>query len=122
MPNGEPAYTVIMIEKEERTLLKGLAYMKMSAAEYIKSLPITYQQWIDPAVLPNELPAQFQDPANKGKIGKQKQRANLLNAMSQEKVFHEPKPYQFFDAMRITGTPYNLMMIRAFAWMALGFD
>ena len=97
MPNGEPAYTVIMIEKEERTLLKGLAYMKMSAAEYIKSLPITYQQWIDPAVLPNEIPAQFQDSANKGKIGKQKQRANLLKSMSQEKVIHGPKLDQSFQ-------------------------
>lgn len=73
-----------MIQKEERTRIQGYAYMKMSAKDYINSLPITYQQYIDPAVHPNQIPAHLcQAPAKKAK--KQKKREQLLNQMCQEK-------------------------------------
>ena len=84
MPNGEPAYTVIMVEKEDSKYLRGHAYLKMSAIEYIKSLPETYQQWIDPAVPPNKIPDNLR--SKKGKVKKQKKRARLINSLSQEKV------------------------------------
>ena len=92
MPNGEPAYTVIMIEKEEHKYLRGYAYLKMSGMEYIKSLPATYQQWIDPAVHPNQIPSYLcQAPAKKKK--KQRKREKLLNLMSQEKGYSSDKGF-----------------------------
>ena len=97
MPNGEPAYTVIMIEKEERSRLKGYAYIKMSATEYIKSLPMKYQQWIDPAVHPNQIPNHIsRGPAKKKKT--QRKRDKLLNLMSQEKGFSSEKARFGFQA------------------------
>ena len=73
-----------MIEREERKYLRGYAYLKMSGIEYIKSLPETYQQWIDPAVQSKQIPSDLR--SKKGK--KQKKRAKLRNLMSQEKVIH----------------------------------
>ena len=56
----------------------------MSAADYIKSIPTTYQQYTDPAVQPDEIPAHFRQKPNKGKKGKQKKRRQALATMSQE--------------------------------------
>ena len=63
MPNGEPAYTVIAIHtknldtcKDARKRIQGYAYLKMSAADYIKSIPKTYQQYNDSPVDPDDIP------------------------------------------------------------------
>ena len=59
--------------------------MKMNANDYIKSIPITYEQYTDPAVQPDEIPDQFRKNPKKGKKGKQKQRRKALQTMCQER-------------------------------------
>ena len=85
MTNGEPAYTVIVTQNENRSSIQGYAYMKMSAKDYINSIPIKYEQYTDPAVeLPMVLNGKWLNP-NKGKKGKQKQRKKALKKMCQER-------------------------------------
>ena len=86
MTNGEPAYSVIVAQNETRTFIQGYAYMKMSAKDYINSIPITYQQYTDPAVQPDEIPDRLRIKPQKGKKGKHKQRKKaLLKTMCQER-------------------------------------
>lgn len=64
--------------------------MKMSAKDYINSIPIKYEQYSDPGVQPDEIPDHFrQESSNpkKGKKGKhkQKQRKKALKTMCQER-------------------------------------
>ena len=85
MTNGEPAYTVIVTQNENRSSIQGYAYMKMSAKDYINSIPIKYEQYTDPAVeLPMVLNGKWLNP-NKGKKGKQKQRKKALKTICQER-------------------------------------
>ena len=85
MTNGEPAYSVIVTKNENRTFIQGYAYMKMSAKDYINSIPITYEQYTDPAVQPDEIPDHLRIKPKKGKKGKQKQRKKALKTMCQER-------------------------------------
>ena len=85
MTNGEPAYSVIVTQNENRTFIQGYAYMKMSAKDYINSIPITYEQYTDPAVQPDKIPDHLLKNPKKGKKGKQKQRKKALKKMCQER-------------------------------------
>ena len=88
MTNGEPAYSVIVTHAENKTCIQGYAYMKMNAKEYINSIPITYEQYCDPAVEPDEIPDHFLKTSNKKKNGKEsggaKRRRKLLKTIREE--------------------------------------
>ena len=59
--------------------------MKMSAKDYINSIPVTYEQYTDPAVEQNEIPDHLLKNPKKGKKGKQRQRKKKLKTMCQER-------------------------------------
>ena len=76
---------MIVTQNENRSSIQGYAYMKMSAKDYINSIPIKYEQYTDPAVeLPMVLNGKWLNP-NKGKKGKQKQRKKALKTICQER-------------------------------------
>ena len=92
MANGEPAFTVIVINHENRSMIQGYAYLKMSAKDYINSIPIKYEQYTDPAVQPDEIPEHLRKNPKKGKIGKQKKRKKALKEMCQERGHFSTSP------------------------------
>ena len=92
MANGEPAFTVIVINHENRSMIQGYAYLKMSAKDYINSIPIKYEQYTDPAVQPEDIPDHLRKNPKKGKIGKQKKRKKALKTMCQERGHFSTSP------------------------------
>ena len=80
---------MIVIYTENKTCIQGYAYMKMSAKEYINSIPITYEQYCDPAVEPDKIPDHFLQTSKKRKNGKEsggaKRRRKLLKTIREER-------------------------------------
>ena len=91
MTNGEPAYTVIVVQNQNQTCINGYAYMKMSAKDYINSIPMTFEQYSDRGVEPDEIPDHLRKKPKKGKKHKQRRekaaakREKAIQTMCQER-------------------------------------
>ena len=105
MPNGEPAYTVIAIHtknldtcKDARKRIQGYAYLKMSAADYIKSIPKTYQQYNDSPVDPDDIPVHLDKVPKKRHKQNQDKRNKLLYSMCRERQINFVLPSKITKA------------------------